>query len=178
MSASFRLRIQPHMMQHIIYAPPSACAFKHTSCSASSLPLFPPAHSSTHHAVHHRCPSFRRRFQAHIMQHIIYAPFSAGAFKHTSCSTSSLPLLPPAHSSTHHAVHHPCPSFRLRFQAHIMQYIVLAPPSACALNRTSCSTSSLLLLPPAHSSTHHAAHRPCSCFRMRIKAHIMQHLPI
>ena len=142
------------------------------------MPLLPPALSSTHDAAHHPCPSFRLPIQAHIMQYIIVAPPSAGAFKHTSCSTSSMPLFPPALSSTHHAVHHPCPSFRLRIQAHIMQYIVLAPPSACALNRTSCSTSSLLLLPPAHSSTHHAAHRPCSCFRMRIKAHIMQHLPI
>ena len=172
----FRLRIQPHMMQHIILAPPSAGAFKHTSCSASSLPLFPPAHSSTHHAPHHLCPFFRRRLKAHIMQYIILAPPSACAFKHTSCCTSSLSLLPPAHSSTHHAVHHPCPSFRLCIQAHVMQYIVLAPPSACAFKHTSCSTSSLPLLPPAHSSTRHAVHRPCPSFRLRIQAHVMQYI--
>ena len=83
MSASFRLRNQPHMMQHIIYAPPSAGAFKPTSCSTTSMPLFPPALSSTHHAVHHPCPSFRLRFQQHIMQYIVLAPPSACAFKHT-----------------------------------------------------------------------------------------------
>jgi hypothetical protein len=33
-------------------------------------------------------------------------------------------------------------------------------PSACPLKRTSCSTASLFLLPPAHSSTHHAANHP------------------
>ena len=130
--------------------PLSACPFKHTSCSTSSLPLLPPALSSTHHAAHHLCPFFRRRFQAHIMQYIILAPPSACAFKHTSCSTSSLSLLPPALSSTHHAVHRPCPSFRLRIKPHIMQHIILTPPSACAFKHTSCSTSSLLLLPHAH----------------------------
>ena len=147
---SFRLRIQAHVMQYIVLAPPSACALKHTSCSTSSLPLLLPAHSSTRHAVHRPCPPFRLRIQAHVMQYIILPLPSACAFKHTSCSTSSLPLFPPAHLSTRHAVHHPYPSSRLRIQAHVMQYIVFTPSSACALKHTSCSTSSLPLLPPAH----------------------------
>ena len=150
------------------------------------MPLLPPALSSTHDAAHHPCPSFRLPIQAHIMQYIIVAPPSAGAFKHTSCSTSSMPLFPPALSSTHHAVHHPCPSFRLRIQAHIMQHIVLAPASACALKHTSCSTcqfdltscstSFRLILPPANLTSHHAAHHLGLSFLLLIQTLIMQHI--
>ena len=185
-------------MQRIILAPLSACPFKHTSCSTSSLPLLPPALSSTHYAARHLCPFFRRRFQAHIMQY----PCTC---KHTSCSTSPCAPPPLTHQSTHHAAHRLVPPFlpRLNIQAdimqhshvvppldihaHIMQHIICSPSFTCPFNHTSCSTSSMPLLLLAHSSTHHAAHHdiPPSPHETHhlvppfaYPTHIMQHLSL
>ena len=149
-------------MHHINLCP--ACASKNTSSCLSRCTFS--IHQRTHHAIHH--DMHLSHIQAHIRQHITLCPPYPCTCEHTSCNTSPCAPPPLTHQSTHHAAHRLVPPFlpRLNIQAdimqhshvvpplhihaHIMQHIICSPSFTCPFNHTSCSTSSMPVLPLAH----------------------------